>query len=103
MNIKTLKILIIPFLLAVMLGGTYLMPRRGEVQDSSISMDLPTGMNPSGWHGTRRQESEQERGILAPDTEFPKRITCRNSPSAWMRRKPYPFYAAFPSLNPVMI
>ncbi len=28
MNIKTLKILIIPFLLAVMLGGTYLMPRR---------------------------------------------------------------------------
>lgn len=54
MNIKTLKILIIPFLLAVMLGGTYLMPRRGEVQDSSISMDLPTGMNPSGWHGTRR-------------------------------------------------
>ena len=72
MNIKTLKILIIPFLLAVMLGGTYLMPRRGEVQDSSISMDLPTGMNPSGWHGTRRQESEQERGILAPDTEFSK-------------------------------
>ena len=55
-----------------MLGGTYLMPRRGEVQDSSISMDLPTGMNPSGWHGTRRQESEQERGILAPDTEFSK-------------------------------
>lgn len=30
MNIKTLKILIIPFLLAVMLGGTYLMPRRGK-------------------------------------------------------------------------
>ena len=28
MNIKTLKIIIIPFLLAVMLGGTYLMPRR---------------------------------------------------------------------------
>lgn len=29
MNIKTLKILIIPFLLAVMLGGTYLMPQQG--------------------------------------------------------------------------
>lgn len=66
MNIKTLKIIIIPFLLAVMLGGTYLMPRRGEVQDSSISMDLPTGMNPYGWHGTRRQESEQERGHPGP-------------------------------------
>ncbi|MEZ3490151.1 MULTISPECIES: EpsI family protein [Akkermansia] len=72
MNIKTLKILIIPFLMAVMLGGTYLMPRKGEVQDSSISMDLPTGMNPYGWHGTRRQESEQERSLLAPDTEFSK-------------------------------
>lgn len=72
MKIKTLKILLLPFLLAVMLGGIYLMPRKGMVQDSSISMDLPTGMNPDGWHGTRRQESEQERSILAADTEFSK-------------------------------
>ena len=64
MNIKTLKIFALPLLLAVTLGGIYLMPRKGEVQDSSISMALPTGMNPDGWHGTRRQESEQERGIL---------------------------------------
>ena len=72
MNIKTLKIFALPLLLAVTLGGIYLMPRKGVVQDSSISMALPTGMNPDGWHGTRRQESEQERGILAPDTEFSK-------------------------------
>lgn len=72
MNIKTLKILLLPFLLAVTLGGIYLMPRQGEVQESSISMDLPTGMNPDGWHGTRRQESEEERALLAADTEFSK-------------------------------
>ena len=54
MNIKTLKIFALPLLLAVTLGGIYLMPRKGEVQDSSISMALPTGMNPDGWHGTRR-------------------------------------------------
>ena len=52
MNIKTLKIFVLPLLLAVTLGGIYLMPRKGEVQDSSISMALPTGMNPDGWHGT---------------------------------------------------
>ena len=100
MNIKTLKIFALPLLLAVTLGGIYLMPRKGEVQDSSISMALPTGMNPDGWHGTRRQESEQERGILAPDTEFSK--ACRKSPSAWTRRKPLPCCAASPSSNPAM-
>lgn len=72
MNIKTLKILLLPFLLVIMLSGIYLMPRKGEVQDASISMNLPTGMNPYGWHGSHRQESEQERDILAPDTEFSK-------------------------------
>ena len=72
MNIKTLKIIIIPFLLAVMLGGTYLMPRRGKCRTPPSAWISPTGMNPYGWHGTRRQESEQERGILAPDTEFSK-------------------------------
>ena len=64
MNIKTLKIFVLPLLLAVTLGGIYLMPRKGEVQDSSISMALPTGMNPDGWHGTRRQESEQELSLI---------------------------------------
>lgn len=72
MNIKTLKTLLLPFLLLIMLVGVYLMPRKGEVQDSSISMDLPTGMSLYGWHGTHRQESEQERSLLASDTEFSK-------------------------------
>ena len=72
MNIQTLKLLLLPLLLTTAFGGICLMPRKGAVQDSSISMDLPTGMKPNGWHGTRRQESEQERSILAPDTEFSK-------------------------------
>lgn len=58
MKYQTLNILLLPFLLAAMLAGIYLMPRKGEVFDSSISMELPTGLNPDGWHGTRRQESE---------------------------------------------
>lgn len=72
MKSQTLNILILPLLLAAMLGGIYLMPRTGETTDSSISMELPTGLNPNGWHGTRRQESEEERSILAADTEFSK-------------------------------
>ena len=72
MKYQTINILLLPFLLAAMLAGIYLMPRKGEVFDSSISMELPTGLNPDGWHGTRRQESEEERSILAADTEFSK-------------------------------
>ncbi len=72
MNIKTIKLLIIPLLLSMMIGGICLMPRHGEVLDSSNSMALPIGMNPDGWHGVRRQESEQERSLLASDTEFSK-------------------------------
>lgn len=72
MNVRTLKILLLPFLLALMLGGIYLMPRKGEILDTSIGMELPTGMRPDGWHGTRRQESQAERDILAADTEFSK-------------------------------
>ena len=90
MNIKTLKIFVLPLLLAVTLGGIYLMPRKGEVQDSSISMALPTGMNPDGWHGTRRQESEQERGILAPDTEFSKADYVQEVPIAGNRSRAVP-------------
>lgn len=80
MNIRTLKIILLPFLLAVMLGGIYLMPRKGEVLDSSISMELPTGMRPDGWHGIRRQESEEERNILAADTEFSKADYVQDTP-----------------------
>lgn len=72
MKIQLLQILLLPFLLALMLGGLYVMPRKGELLDSSIHMELPTGMRPDGWHGTRRQESEEERSILAADTEFSK-------------------------------
>ena len=48
MKYQTLNILLLPFLLAAMLAGIYLMPRKGEVFDSSISMELPTGLNPDG-------------------------------------------------------
>lgn len=36
MKYQTLNILLLPFLLAAMLAGIYLMPRKGEVFDSSI-------------------------------------------------------------------
>lgn len=72
MNRQTLKILLLPFLLACLLAGIYCMPRHGDPADCSISMELPTGHQLSGWYGTRKQESQEERDILAVDTEFSK-------------------------------
>lgn len=72
MKSRTLQIMVLPLLLAAMVAGIYSIPRHGEAFDSSISMELPIGLSPDGWHGVRRQESEEERSILAEDTEFSK-------------------------------
>lgn len=102
MKYQTLNILLLPFLLAAMLAGIYLMPRKGEVFDSSISMELPTGLNPDGWHGTRRQESEEERVSLPRIRSFPRRTTSSSCPSASRLRKRLRPCAGFPSSSPGM-
>lgn len=48
------------------------MPERGEIATSSLIMDIPLNNDLPGWFGERKQESEQERAILAKDTQFSK-------------------------------
>lgn len=72
MNSRILKIALLPLLLAAMLAGIYIMPKKGNLEDSSINMELPTGLKPDGWQGTPRQETEEERSILSADTSFSK-------------------------------
>ncbi|MFR1412112.1 MAG: hypothetical protein ACLSUW_07260 [Akkermansia sp.] len=96
MKYQTLNILLLPFLLAAMLAGIYLMPRKGEVFDSSISMELPTGLNPDGWHGTRRQDRKRSAAFLP-------RIRSFQADYAAVAHQPGPRNrpcAGFPSSSP---
>lgn len=69
-----LQLLALPVLLAAALSFIYVLPERGSIVESSLSMDLPVGYDLPGWVGVKRQESERERMILAPDTRFSKAI-----------------------------
>lgn len=72
MNKRLLKLSILPLILALTVGSIYLLPEKGNSAECSISMELPLGLNPRGWAGERRQESEKERTLLAVDTKFAK-------------------------------
>lgn len=69
---------------ALLLGGaivlTWLLPFDAKIRESAISGQLPTGFELDGWYGTRTQESEEERAILAADTRFSKAIYQRINP-----------------------
>lgn len=64
------RFLLLPVLLALLLGVVHLLPERGRVAESAISMDLPLALG--DWQGTRIPETQLERDILAKDTEFAK-------------------------------
>lgn len=61
---------------AVVLGGilslSFLVSENSELQSSSMSAELPLRFDLPGWYGIRRQESPEERNILAADTLFSK-------------------------------
>lgn len=69
---------------ALLLGAaivlTWLLPFDATIRESAISGQLPTGFDLEGWYGTRTQESEEERAILAADTRFSKAIYQRINP-----------------------
>jgi hypothetical protein len=64
------RFLFLPVLLFALLGSVYVLPDRGSVAESAIRMDLPLALG--DWQGRRVVESQQERDILADDTEFVK-------------------------------
>lgn len=69
---------------ALLLGAAivliWLLPFDATIRESAISGQLPTGFELDGWYGTRTQESEEERAILAADTRFSKAIYQRINP-----------------------
>lgn len=69
---------LMPFVLALLLGTIFVLPRRGEVMTTSLSttaIDLERKAPPldlGDWIGEVSTPSDQEVGILNPDTNFIK-------------------------------
>ena len=69
---RLLRALLPPVLTAVILCSVFILPREEALVESSISPDLPLDDSLPGWNGTKIQESEHERRVLAEDTRFSK-------------------------------
>lgn len=85
---QTLRALLPPVVLAAMLGCVFVLPREEQLQESSISPDLPVSFELPGWQGTKVQESEVERSTLAADTKFSKAQYTRNKRVFWAKDEP---------------
>lgn len=57
--------------LLVGLSAVALIPEAPPIRQAAVKMELPGRI--AGWGGTSRQASQQEKDILADDTEFEKR------------------------------
>ncbi|MBR5894979.1 MAG: exosortase-associated EpsI family protein [Akkermansia sp.] len=82
---KLLIALLPPLLLGLLLSLVFIVPDNPELQDSAVSPDLPLGQDIPGWYGTKMQESEAERIILAPDTRFSKAAYQHINPFTFAR------------------
>ena len=85
---RILKALAPPAVLAVLLSSVFFLPRHENLLESSISPDLPLENNLPGWYGTKVQESDKERAILAADTRFSKARYIQKPRVPW--EKPHP-------------
>jgi hypothetical protein len=65
-----MKPLILPVILAALLGSIYVLPQRGSVAEASVTMKLPAQLD--GWQGVKRAPTLEEIQTLATDTEFEK-------------------------------
>ena len=85
---KLLRALLPPLLVAVILSNVFVLPREESLVESSISPDLPLDTALPGWNGTKIQESEHERRVLAEDTKFSKATYTRIRRVSWEKALP---------------
>lgn len=79
----------LPFALAgAILLSVLLLPKYPVMLTSCISPDMPLHYDLAGWHGTKTQESEKERHILANDTRFSKAIYKHIPRVPWEKHLP---------------
>ncbi len=92
---RFLAALIPAALMALMFLGVEHMPRKVELLESALSAELPLDYTLPGWYGVRRQESAEERQILAHDTRFSK--------GAYMKLREHAFAPMNPPLTVSLI
>ena len=66
------RLLILQALLACGLGTVFFIPRETKIQPCRVVMELPDTMG--GWAGAPGAISEREHSMLAPDTQFCRKI-----------------------------
>lgn len=87
---KLFLALLPPLLILLTLAGTSLLPQQANMASSAFSPDLPLERDLPGWFGQKMQESEQERIVLARDTQFSK--------AAYLKLRDDPDERRFPPL-----
>lgn len=75
-----LKSLLPPSLLALTMGVIFVLPKKGEIQESAIRMELPRQLGTWFFHPI--SPSENEVRFLAKDTQFSKAICFTPRPDA---------------------
>ena len=83
-----IKAIVPPAVLALQLSMVLILPRHEELVESSISPDLPLDYDLPGWRGTKIQESEKERSVLAADTRFSKAHYIQPPRVPWEKSTP---------------
>lgn len=78
------RLIIVVMFLLVGLSVVALIPDAPPIRECAVSMELPSRMH--GWRGTVREASDQEREILADDTEFSKRDYSEYPPRTFTDR-----------------
>lgn len=66
----------LPLLLPIILGGllplVFFLPKHTSLKPAALTPTIPLNDDMDGWYGLKQQESDQERLILAKDTQFRK-------------------------------
>ncbi len=73
MHTKNLAIFTV--VLALGLSALFILPKSPGLRQAGVNMDLPSRVEASFiWHGEEVEVSEREREVLAPDTEFARKV-----------------------------
>ena len=70
MKTQIIKAFIPAILAIVVLSVAHLFPTQPGIAKSCMRPDMPLGYALHEWKGVKTQESELERKILSPDTQF---------------------------------
>lgn len=72
MKRKFILPLLLPVFVAILIGINFISNESSDMEVASVSLVFPNNAHINGWTGTPKQESAEERKILAEDTEFSK-------------------------------